>query len=63
MICANRHAIRMLLRGGSQTCDGYLSGGKLDRVADIPLFELPRIGLQVELKRKRVASVLNAWFS
>jgi hypothetical protein len=35
-ICPSRYAMRMPMRGGSQTRDGDLRCGKLDRVTDIP---------------------------
>src|SRR5277367_2200251 len=47
----------MPLRASSQIRDRDLRGGKLDGMTDIPFFKLPRVGLQVKLERKRVASV------
>ena len=47
----------MLLCGRPQIRDRDLGRGKLDRMANIPLLELARIGLDMELKRKRVATV------
>ena len=67
MARAKRKAIGVTARASPQIRDRNLRGGEFDGMADIPFLKLPRVGLQVELKRKRVASIgerliLVVWF-